>query len=134
MPATETIAANGAAIPALGLGTWGLRGDDCAAAVRTALEAGYRHVDTAAMYGNEEAVGAGLRASGIARDEVFVTTKIWYEDLAPADLRRSAEASYSRYTGDAEPRRRAGAPGIALLRLPACHPTHSTRRKKAKKK
>jgi diketogulonate reductase-like aldo/keto reductase len=96
MPAPTVIEANGALIPALGLGTWGLRGEDCAAAVRTALEAGYRHLDTASMYGNEDAVGAGLKASGIDRDEVFVTTKVWYEDLAPADLRRSAEASLRR--------------------------------------
>ena len=96
MPAPTVIEANGAEIPTLGLGTWGLRGEDCAAAVRTALEAGYRHLDTASMYGNEEAVGAGLRASGVAREEVFVTTKVWYEDLAPADLRRSAEASLRR--------------------------------------
>ena len=96
MAAPKTIAANGAEIPTLGLGTWGLAGKDCAAAVRIALEAGYRHVDTAAMYGNEEAVGAGLRASGVARDELFVTTKVWYADLAPADLRRSAEASLRR--------------------------------------
>src|SRR4051812_49514400 len=96
MAGLATIEARGAVIPAIGLGTWQLRGDDCSAAVRTALEAGYRHVDTAAMYGNEEAVGAGLRASGIARQELFVTTKVWYEDLAPADLRRSAEASLRR--------------------------------------
>lgn len=88
--------ANGAAIPALGLGTWALAGDDCVLAVKAALEAGYRHIDTAAMYGNEDAVGAGLRASGVPRDEVFVTTKVWHTDLAPADLRRSAEASLTR--------------------------------------
>jgi diketogulonate reductase-like aldo/keto reductase len=88
--------ANGAEIPAIGLGTWQLRGEEGAAAVKSALEAGYRHIDTAAMYGNEEAVGEGLRASGVARDEVFVTTKVWPEDLAPADLRRSAEASLKR--------------------------------------
>jgi diketogulonate reductase-like aldo/keto reductase len=90
------VKANGAEIPAIGLGTWQLRGEECAAAVKSAIEAGYRHVDTAAMYGNEEAVGEGLRASGVARDEVFVTTKVWPEDLAPADLRRSAEASLKR--------------------------------------
>lgn len=88
--------ASGAAVPALGLGTWALTGDDCAAAVKSALAAGYRHIDTAAMYGNEEAVGAGLRAAGVPREEVFVTTKIWHTDLAPADLRRSAEASLGR--------------------------------------
>ena len=94
--AAPTIEAHGAAIPALGLGTWQLRGDECAEAVRAALDVGYRHVDTAAMYGNEEAVGAGLKASGVAREEVFVTTKVWPDDLAPADLRRSAEASLKR--------------------------------------
>ena len=99
MAGPATVQARGAAIPALGLGTWQLRGDDCSAAVKTALEAGYRHIDTAAMYGNEEAVGAGLKASGISRDEVFVTTKVWYEDLAPADLRRSAEASLQAVSG-----------------------------------
>src|SRR5918994_4624427 len=88
--------ANGAAIPALGLGTWTLSGDHCAEAVRWALAAGYRHIDTAAMYGNEDAVGAGLRASGLDRDAVFVTTKVWHSDLAPDDLRRSAEASLKR--------------------------------------
>ena len=90
------VKANGAEIPAIGLGTWQLRGEEGAAAVKSALAAGYRHIDTAAMYGNEEAVGEGLRASGVARDEVFVTTKVWPEDLAPADLRRSAEASLKR--------------------------------------
>ena len=61
------VKANGAEIPALGLGTWELRDEACSSLVSHALHTGYRHVDTAAMYGNEEAVGAGLRASGIAR-------------------------------------------------------------------
>src|SRR5687767_5002334 len=90
------VEANGARIPALGLGTWRLNGDDCIQAVQWGLEAGYRHVDTAAMYDNEEAVGAGLRASGLDRDAVFVTTKVWYTDIAPGDLERSAEASLRR--------------------------------------
>ncbi|HEX8164657.1 MAG TPA: aldo/keto reductase [Beijerinckiaceae bacterium] len=93
MAAPATVEAHGAAIPAIGLGTWQLRGGECAVAVQAALEVGYRHVDTASMYGNEEAVGAGLKASGVPRGEVFVTTKVWPDDLAPADLRRSAEAS-----------------------------------------
>jgi diketogulonate reductase-like aldo/keto reductase len=92
----HVVRANGAEIPAIGLGTWQLRGEDCAAAVANALRAGYRHIDTAAMYGNEEAVGDGLRASGVPRETVFVTTKVWPEDLAPADLPRSAEASLKR--------------------------------------
>jgi diketogulonate reductase-like aldo/keto reductase len=90
------IEANGARIPALGLGTWTLRDEACSDAVQWALAAGYRHIDTAAMYGNEDAVGAGLRASGLDRDAVFVTTKVWHSDLAPDDLRRSAEASLKR--------------------------------------
>jgi diketogulonate reductase-like aldo/keto reductase len=92
----NVVDANGAAIPAIGLGTWQLRGAECGAAVKSAIEAGYRHVDTASMYGNEEAVGEGLRASGVPREAVFVTTKVWPEDLAPADLSRSAEASLRR--------------------------------------
>ena len=87
------VAANGASIPALGLGTWTLKGDACAEIVDHALKTGYRHLDTAAMYGNEDAVGAGLRASGIARDDVFVTTKVWWTNLAAKDLRKSAEES-----------------------------------------
>ena len=96
MSQAPLVHANGATIPALGLGTWTLSGAACVEAVRWALGAGYRHVDTAAMYGNEEAVGAGIRAGGLARDEVFVTTKVWPDDLAPGDLERSAEASLRR--------------------------------------
>jgi diketogulonate reductase-like aldo/keto reductase len=88
--------ANGAAIPALGLGTWTLKGDDCAKLVTEALSIGYRHVDTAVSYENEAAVGAGLRASGIARNDVFVTTKVWWTDIAPGDLERSAGSSLKR--------------------------------------
>lgn len=89
----HSVNANGASIPALGLGTWTLRGDACAQLVSDALSIGYRHVDTARMYHNEAEVGAGLRASGIAREELFVTTKVWPSDIAPGDLERSAEAS-----------------------------------------
>jgi len=96
MTTASLVEANGARLPALGLGTWTLREDACSEAVQWALEAGYRHVDTAAMYGNEEAVGAGLKASGLARDEIFVTTKVWHSDLKPSDFMRSAEASLER--------------------------------------
>jgi diketogulonate reductase-like aldo/keto reductase len=96
MPTAPLVHANGAAIPALGLGTWRLAGDECVRAVRWALDAGYRHIDTAAMYGNEDAVGVAVRASGLARDEIFVTTKIWRDDVAPGDLERAAEASLRR--------------------------------------
>lgn len=90
------VEANGAAIHALGLGTWEATDDSCIAAVQWAIEAGYRHIDTAARYGNEEAVGQGIRASGIRRDELFVTTKVWYEDLSESNVLRSAEASLRR--------------------------------------
>ena len=96
MPLAPLVHANGAAIPAMGLGTWRLEGDECVQVVKRAFEAGYRHIDTAAMYGNEEVVGAGIRAGGLPRNEVFVTTKVWPDDLAPGDLERSAEASLRR--------------------------------------
>lgn len=90
------IRANGADIPAIGLGTWTLEGRDAHQLVAEAIRAGYRHVDTAAMYANEEAVGAGIRDSGVARDEVFVTTKVWPTEIADGDLQRSAAASLER--------------------------------------
>jgi diketogulonate reductase-like aldo/keto reductase len=90
------VEANGAAIPAIGLGTSQLRGAVCAEMVATALRIGYRHVDTAAMYDNEEAVGEGIRASGIAREAVFVTTKVMPSELDEGNLQRAAEASLRR--------------------------------------
>jgi diketogulonate reductase-like aldo/keto reductase len=72
---------DGSLMPRLGLGVWQTRaGASCEAAVLAALEAGYRHIDTAAMYGNEESVGAAIRRSGIPREEIFVTTKLWNSD------------------------------------------------------
>lgn len=96
MAEPHLVHANGAAIPALGLGTFGLTGHACVRAVGAALAAGYRHIDTAAMYGNEAEVGEGLRASGVDRDQVFVTTKVWLDDIAPRNLERSAEGSLER--------------------------------------
>src|SRR3954462_5552422 len=93
---TPTIDANGARIPLIGLGTWDLRGKTCAKMVEEALGLGYRHIDTAAMYGNEEAVGEGLRASGVPRDEVFITTKVWSSDLHARDFERSARDSLKK--------------------------------------
>ncbi|MEM7269111.1 MAG: aldo/keto reductase, partial [Pseudomonadota bacterium] len=92
----HTVAANGAEIPAIGFGTWTLKGAECANLVAKAIEAGYRHIDTAAFYGNEEAVGQGLRDSGLDREEVFVTTKIWHSDLADGALQKSLEDSLNR--------------------------------------
>lgn len=92
----QFIEAGGARIPAIGLGTWPLSGEDAVELIAGALRGGYRHVDTAAIYGNEREVGEAIRASGIRRDEIFLTTKVWYTDLAAADVRRSAEASLKR--------------------------------------
>jgi diketogulonate reductase-like aldo/keto reductase len=90
------VEANGARIPAIGLGTWQLKDETCVEAVRAGLAAGYRHIDTAAMYENEEAVGEGLQAGRLDRHEVFVTTKVWYTEIAPGNLERSAEAGLKR--------------------------------------
>ncbi len=87
----HSIEANGACIPAIGLGTWDLRGKACARIVAHALKSGYRHVDTAQMYGNETEVAAGLRASGVARDDVFLTSKIWPDHHRATDFARAAE-------------------------------------------
>ena len=90
------VTGNGANIPAIGLGTWTLRGGAAAKLVAGALEAGYRHIDTATSYDNEAAVGEGLRASGVPRDQIFLTTKVWPPDLAAGDLQRSLEGSLKR--------------------------------------
>jgi 2,5-diketo-D-gluconate reductase B len=91
-----SVTANGAAIPLLGLGTWDLRGRTCARIVEQALRLGYRHIDMAEMYDNERDVGEGLRASGVKRSDVFVTTKIWPDHFAPRELERAARESLSR--------------------------------------
>jgi diketogulonate reductase-like aldo/keto reductase len=92
----HSVSGNGADIPAIGLGTWTLRDEAATKLVAAALEAGYRHIDTAMMYENEAAVGEGLRASGVARDDIFLTTKVWPGDIAAGDLQRSIEASLER--------------------------------------
>ncbi|WP_207539748.1 aldo/keto reductase [Sabulicella rubraurantiaca] len=83
-------------MPALGLGTWPMRGADCEAAVESALALGYRHLDTAEMYGNEREVGTALRRGGVPREEVFVTTKIWWDRTTGPALRTAALASLER--------------------------------------
>ena len=92
----DVVEANGATIPAIGLGTWELRGRTCARIVEQAFRLGYRHVDTAQMYENEREVGEGLRASGVKRSDVFITTKIWTTHFAPNDLLRSTKESLAR--------------------------------------
>jgi diketogulonate reductase-like aldo/keto reductase len=92
----QIIEANGARIPAIGLGTMTLRENICVDTVSAALRAGYRHLDTAQMYGNEREVGEGMRASGVPREEVFLTTKVWHNRLAAGDLERSVDESLTR--------------------------------------
>ncbi|WP_254764219.1 aldo/keto reductase [Natrinema marinum] len=93
---TGTIVARGADVPALGLGTARMTGDDCRRAVETALAVGYRHVDTAQMYDNEVAVGRAITESEVDREEVFVVTKIHPSNAAPADVRESTQRSLER--------------------------------------
>jgi diketogulonate reductase-like aldo/keto reductase len=92
----QFVEANGATIPAIGLGTWELRGNVCARIVERALRMGYRHVDTAEAYDNEREVGEGLRASGVTRADVFVTTKVWSDHLAPREFERATKESLTR--------------------------------------
>ena len=92
----QWIAANGASIPAIGLGTWELRGRVCARLVEQAIRLGYRHIDTAQAYENEREVGEGLRASRVRREDMFVTTKVWTTHFAPNDLERSTKESLTK--------------------------------------
>jgi 2,5-diketo-D-gluconate reductase B len=93
-------ARDGASAPALGFGTWQLAGSECRALVADALAMGYRHLDTAQMYENEDAVGAGLAVSGVPRDQVFLTTKLSLTNLAAARVARSTEESLRRLRVD----------------------------------
>lgn len=92
----DNIKTQGIAMPKLGLGTFRLQGDACRAAVESALALGYRHIDTAEMYGNEEPIGAAIAASRVPRGELHVTTKVWHENLAPDAIRRAFDASLKK--------------------------------------
>ena len=87
---------HGMRMPRIGLGTWPMKGAECQAAVESALALGYRHVDTAEMYGNEDAVGAGIAAAGLPRGDVFLTTKIWWDKPKGAAIRQAFDASLAR--------------------------------------
>ncbi|GAB3674809.1 aldo/keto reductase [Halopiger thermotolerans] len=94
--ATATVDAQGAEIPKLGFGTARMTGDECRRAVETALEVGYRHVDTAQMYDNERAVGAAIANSAVDREDVFVVTKVHPDNAAFDDVLESTRASLER--------------------------------------
>ena len=85
--------ARGAKIPALGFGTFRMKGEECTQAVENALKVGYRHLDTAEIYENEKAVGDGMASFDIDRNELFITTKAWMDDMSPEGLRKSLEQS-----------------------------------------
>ncbi|MCR5083995.1 MAG: aldo/keto reductase [Succinivibrionaceae bacterium] len=98
MDINTTLALNdGHRIPLLGFGVFRAQdGDETYRAVLTALANGYRHLDTAMIYGNEESVGRAIRDSGIPRDEIFVTTKLWNDDVRSGKVRPALEASLGR--------------------------------------
>jgi diketogulonate reductase-like aldo/keto reductase len=89
----QVVEANGAKIPAIGLGTWQLDGAIGARITEQALRLGYRHLDCALIYGNEREIGEGLRASGVKREQVFITTKVPHTELAPSALERAVKQS-----------------------------------------
>jgi len=80
----EALKTQGVSIPRLGLGTFRVASNVCQPVVESALALGYRHIDTATMYANEDAVGAAIAASGLPREEMFVTTKVWQTSLRRA--------------------------------------------------
>jgi 2,5-diketo-D-gluconate reductase B len=92
MNSMEVIQLNGEEIPRIGIGTWGMQGRACRQALSNALSIGYRHIDTAEAYGNEREVGEAISESGIDREQIFLTTKVWNNHLNHDDL---IEACYS---------------------------------------
>jgi 2,5-diketo-D-gluconate reductase B len=92
--------AQGLNMPKLGLGTWPMLGEECTQAVEQALKLGYRHIDTAAAYNNEEAVGQALVNSPTPREQIHVTTKIWWDQLQPDAMRHSMDRSLKALRSD----------------------------------
>lgn len=88
-----TVKSGDVEIPLLGFGTWQLEPEDARRMVAEALKIGYRHIDTAWIYKNEQAVGDGIRDSGVPREDIFLTTKIWVAHFADGELQRQAEES-----------------------------------------
>ena len=95
-PVPDTTLNDGVEIPQLGFGVWQVPAEDTARVCGHALETGYRHIDTASAYGNEAEVGEAIRASGLGRDEVFVTTKCFNDDHGREDAKRALHASLER--------------------------------------
>jgi Aldo/keto reductases, related to diketogulonate reductase len=89
----EHLQIQGISLPRLGLGTFRMQGEVCRAGGRKRAGSRLRHIDTAEMYGNEDAVGAAIAASGVPRKDLHLTTKVWHENLAPDAIRRAFDAS-----------------------------------------
>ena len=87
-------------LPSLGLGTWDLRGDACTEAVSSAIALGYRHIDTARMYQNERAVGRAIASSPVARERLFLTTKLWLDELIESAVPRAVDDSLTKLQSD----------------------------------
>ncbi|PTW59080.1 2,5-diketo-D-gluconate reductase B [Breoghania corrubedonensis] len=96
----ETLSTRGLEMPRLGLGTYRMAGEACAQAVEHALSLGYRHIDTAEMYENEEGVGAGLAVSSVPRADIFLTTKVWHDHLTRDGIRRALDGSLEKLKTD----------------------------------
>jgi 2,5-diketo-D-gluconate reductase B len=92
----KTIKTQGLEIPRLGFGTFRMPGNESQPVVESAIALGFRHIDTAAMYENEAAVGAAIAASGVKREELFVTTKVWHDQLSPDALHRAFDVSRAK--------------------------------------
>jgi diketogulonate reductase-like aldo/keto reductase len=85
-----------AEIPKIGFGTWQNTGEQCARSVKTALEVGYRHIDTAQMYDNEQQVGNGIKEADVDREDIFLTTKLWRSNLRSGDVQETVHESLDR--------------------------------------
>lgn len=96
----KIITRHGLQLPKLGLGTWPMLGDECTRAVTQALELGYRHIDTASGYHNEAAVGAALSSTSVPREQIHVTSKVWWDKLTPAAMRQSMDDSLKALNSD----------------------------------
>lgn len=96
----KTVSLQGRQVPALGFGTWRLTGEECTTAVDFALNNGYRHIDTAQIYENEAEVGEGIAKSGVARDQIFLTTKVWRSNFAAKTVAQSVDESLKKLKTD----------------------------------
>ncbi len=96
----EKINIQDSAMPKLGLGTWQNKGTSCVKSVKYALEIGYRHIDTAQIYGNEAEVGEGIKESDVPREDIFLTTKVWRTNLTPEKVIESTQESLDKFQTD----------------------------------